>query len=266
MFLRYLASIALALLLPTIASAGFDHQYSAYNQLLQKHVKWLPDNKQSVVDYSGLANNKLELDKVLGEWSAVSQKEFSQFSETEQMAFLINAYNGFTLQLVLTQYPKLKSIKDIGGVFSSPWKKEFFTLLGDKRNLDWIEHEQLRPKYKEPRVHAAVNCASIGCPALRNEAFTASKLNSQLNDGMRRFLSDKTRNRVTNGKLEVSPIFKWFEDDFTKGHQGFKDVKDVFVRWAKDMGNTPEEISRIESKSLPVVFGQYDWSLNDLKK
>lgn len=259
-----------ALLLFGWSQAGFaasvDQNYAEWNSLLEKHVKWLPDNKQSVVDYDGFKKDRDALKQVLNEWSALSQTEFNALNKNQQMAFLINAYNGFTVELVLTKYPNLKSIKDIGGVFSSPWKQEFFTLLGKKRNLDWIEHEQLRPNYKEPRVHAAVNCASIGCPALRNEAFTANKLNAQLDDGMRRFLSDPSRNRVKNGELQVSPIFKWFAEDFEKGHQGFKDVKDVFAKWAKDMGTTPEIVDKIASKSLPLAYTDYNWALNEAKR
>lgn len=246
-------------------TASLDHDYTKWNVLLKKHVTWLPGNTQTVVDYHGFKKERAELKEVLDEWSAVSQAEFNAMNRNQQMAFLINAYNGFTVELVLTQYPKLKSIKDIGGVFSSPWKQDFFTLLGKKRNLDWIEHAQLRPNYKEPRVHAAVNCASIGCPALRNEAFTANKLNAQLDDGMRRFLSDPSRNRVKNGVLQVSPIFKWFAEDFEKGHQGFNEVKDVFAKWAKDMGTSPEIVDKIASKSLPIAYTDYDWALNEAK-
>jgi len=247
-------------------AAALDHNYTAWNTLLQKHVKWLPDNKQTVVDYHGFKKDRDALKQVLNEWSALSQADFNAFSKNQQMAFLINAYNGYTVELVLTRYPKLKSIKDIGGVFSSPWKQEFFTLLGKPRHLDWIEHEQLRPRYQEPRIHAAVNCASIGCPALRNEAFTANRLNAQLDDGMRRFLSDPTRNRVKNGELQVSPIFKWFAEDFEKGHQGFNEVKDVFARWASDMGTTPEIIDKLASRSLPIAYTDYNWALNDAKR
>lgn len=259
--------LLLALSLGNTSFAGeFDHNYTAWNSLLAKHVKWLPDNKQTAVDYAGFQKDRQALKTVLNDWSSVSQADFNGFSKNQQMAFLINAYNGFTIELILTKYPKIKSIKEIGGVFSSPWKQEFFTLLGQKHHLDWIEHEQLRPKYKEPRVHAAVNCASIGCPALRNEAFTATKLNAQLDDSMRRFLSDPSRNRVKNGELQVSPIFKWFAEDFEKGHQGFKEVKDVFAKWAKDMDPTPEIVDKIASKSLPVTYTEYDWSLNDIQR
>ncbi|HEX4879067.1 MAG TPA: DUF547 domain-containing protein [Limnobacter sp.] len=254
-----------AMATPWPALAALDHDYKAWNALLNKHVRWLPDGKQSEVDYTALARERAALGTVLSEWSAVTPTEFKAFSKAQQMAFLINAYNGFTLELVLSAYPKIKSIKDIGGLFGSPWKKEFFTLLGAKRHLDWIEHEQLRPLYKEPRVHVAVNCASVGCPALRNEAYTASRLDAQLEDGMRRFLSDPSRNRVRGGELEVSPIFKWFADDFEQGHQGFYSVKDVFARWARFMSSDPAVVEKIASKSLPVAFTQYDWSLNDTK-
>jgi hypothetical protein len=179
------------------------------------------------------------------------------------MAFLINAYNAFTVELILTAYPKLKSIKDLGSLLQSPWKKKFFTLLGEQRHLDWIEHEQLRPRYAEPRIHAAVNCASIGCPALRDEAFTANALESQLEDGMRRFMSDRTRNRVVKGKAEISSIFKWFREDFEKGHLGLKRVEDLLARYAEQLSDVPTEQAALRQRNLPITHLDYDWSLND---
>jgi hypothetical protein len=179
------------------------------------------------------------------------------------MAFLINAYNAFTVELILTKYPDLKSIKELGSFVQSPWKKKFFTLLGEQRHLDWIEHEQLRPRYNEPRVHAAVNCASIGCPALRDEAFTAVKLEAQLEDGMRRFMGDRTRNRVRGNQVEVSSIFKWFREDFEKGHGGFKQVEDVFAKYAEQLSNQPAEQAALKARPLGVRHLDYDWSLND---
>jgi hypothetical protein len=180
------------------------------------------------------------------------------------MAFLINAYNAFTVELILTRYPDLKSIKDMGSFVQSAWRKKFFSLLGEPRHLDWIEHEQLRPLYNDPRVHAAVNCASIGCPALRNEAFTAGRLEAQLDDGMVRFLGDRTRNRVNGGQLEVSAIFKWFKEDFEKGHKGFSKVEDVFAKFAVQLSDKPEEQARLRGKTLPVTHLDYDWSLNEV--
>jgi hypothetical protein len=264
--LHMFAAIAGSALLPlsAFAQTAFDHQYAGWNALVKKHVKWLPDGKQSRVNYKGFAADRAALKEVLGAFSAVPKASFDGWSKPQQMAFLINAYNAFTVELILTKYPNLKSIKDLGSVFKSAWKNEFFNLLGSERNLDWIEHEQLRPIDKEPRVHAAVNCASIGCPALRDEAFTAGKLEAQLEDGMRRFMGDRTRNRVKNGQVEVSAIFKWFKEDFNSGYRGFKQVEDVFAAYAEQLTDKPEEQASLRAKSLSVDYLDYDWSLNDV--
>ena len=245
-------------------SGNFDHTYPNWESLLKKHVKWLPDNKQSRVNYKGFAADRAELKKVLDAFSAVPKAEFDKWTKPQQMAFLINAYNAFTVEVILTKYPDLKSIKDLGNFVTPTWKKKFFTLLGEERHLDWIEHEQLRPKYAEPRVHVAVNCASIGCPALFPESFTAAKMEAQLEDGMRRFLGDSTRNRYADGKLEVSNIFKWFREDFEKGNKGFAKLEDVFAKYADQLAAAPADREKIKAKSVPISNLDYDWSLNDL--
>ncbi len=242
---------------------SIDHNYLAWEGLLKKHVKWLPDNKQSRANYKGFAADRAELKKVLESFSAMPKADFDKFSREQQMAFLINAYNAFTVEFILTKYPDLKSIKDLGSFVSAPWKKKFFSLLGEERHLDWIEHEQLRPRYNEPRVHVAVNCASIGCPALFPEAFTAVKLDAQLEDGMRRFLGDNTRNRMTDGKLEVSMIFKWFREDFEKGHKGFAKLEDVFAKYADQVTANPSDREKLKAKTVSISNLDYDWSLND---
>lgn len=247
------------------AGAGaeaFDHAYMQWGALLKKHVRWLADNKQSRVSYAGIAADRDALKGVLSSFSTVTPAAFAGFSRSQQMAFLINAYNAFTIELVLTEYPKLKSIKDIG-LFGSPWKKSFYRLLGEQRNLDWIEHEQLRPRYNDPRIHTAIVCASIGCPALKPEAYTADRLDGQLEDGMRRFLGDRTRNRAAAGKLEVSSIFKWFREDFEKGHQGFRKLEDVFARYAAQLSDEPAVQEQLKAGQLTPEFLDYDWSLND---
>jgi Protein of unknown function, DUF547 len=240
----------------------FDHNYGAWDALVKKHVKWLADNKQSRVDYAGFARDRAELKKVLDSMSALPKAEFDGWSREQRMAFLINAYNAFTVEVILTKYPDIKSIKELGLFNRGPWKNEFFTLLGAKHHLDWIEHEELRPKYADPRVHGAVNCASIGCPALRTEAFTAAKLEAQLEDGMMRFMGDRTRNRVAGGKVEVSSIFKWFQEDFEKGHKGFAKVEDVFAKYATQLTDKPEEQAALKARTMPVDHLDYDWSLN----
>jgi hypothetical protein len=260
--MKTLIALFLAVIATLTQAQGFDHQYTAWDGLVKKHVRWLPDNKQSRVDYAGFAKDRAELKKVLDALSAVPKADFDGFSREQRMAFLINAYNAFTVEVILTKYPDIKSIKELGLFNRGPWKNEFFTLLGTKRHLDWVEHEELRPKYADPRVHAAVNCASIGCPALRTEAFTAARLEAQLEDGMIRFMGDRTRNRVAGGKVEVSSIFKWFKEDFEKGHKGIGQVEDVFARYATQLSDKPEEQAALKAKTLPVAHLDYDWSLN----
>ena len=244
------------------AQAQFDPSHSAWDGLVKRHVQWLPDNRQSRVDYAAFQRDRGELKRVLDSMSTVSRPTFDGWPREQRMAFLINAYNAFTVELILTKYPDLKSIKDLGTLFQSPWRLRFFTLLGEPRHLDWIEHEQLRPLYGDPRVHAALNCASIGCPALRNEAFTAARLEAQLEDGMMRFMGDRTRNRVRGGKLEVSAIFKWFKEDFEKGHMGFAKVEDVFAKYAPQLTDLPDERARLRDGTLAPSHLDYDWSLN----
>ena len=260
-----LASLATPLVWAQAAPA-LDTNYTAFDGLLKKYVRWLPDNKQSRVDYKGLQGERAVLQKVLAEWSGVTAAQFAAMDREQRMVFLINAYNGFTLELILTRYPDLKSIKDLGSVFQSPWKNKFFTLLGESRNLDWIEHEQLRPLYKDPRVHAAVNCASIGCPALRPEAFTAAKLEAQLVDGMARFMGDKTRNRfnASADKAEVNSIFKWFREDFEKGNKGYSKLEDLLAFHADHLTDDPAGRDKLRAKSVSISFLDYDWSLNKL--
>ena len=265
--LGFLAAGAFSLLASGVARAQTaatpDHTYAAWDALLRKHVRWLPDQRQSRVDYKGLQADRAALQAVLTEWSAVSAAAFAGFSREQQQAFLINAYNGFTLELILTGYPGLKSIKDLGSLIQSPWKKRFFMLLGEQRHLDWIEHEQLRPKYADPRVHAAVNCASIGCPALRPEAFTATRLDAQLDDGMLRFMADRTRNRYSKGQAEISAIFKWFREDFEKGHKSLRSIDDLLARYAVQLADAPADRDRLRAGGVPVSHLDYDWSLND---
>ena len=266
---RALISIAVGAFLcatTPVFSQSFDHNYTSWDALLKKHVKWLPDNKQSRTNYKDFAADRAELKKVLDGLSAVTQVQFNGFSKEQQMAFLINAYNAFTVEAILLKYPDLKSIKDLGLFGRGPWKNEFFSLLGAKRHLDWIEHDQLRPKYAEPRVHAAVNCASIGCPALFPDAFTAPRMDTMLEDGMRRFIGDSTRNRFEGGKLQVSNIFKWFKEDFEKGNKGFSKVEDVFVKYA-DLVTTDEAArTQIRAKTIAIEYLDYDWKLNDTGK
>ncbi|HEX3062823.1 MAG TPA: DUF547 domain-containing protein, partial [Usitatibacter sp.] len=189
--------LALAACAAALPAAAFDHGYAAWGALLEKHVRYLPEGNSSRVDYAGMARDGTKLAAVLGDFQKVTRAEFDAWTQPQREAFLINAYNAFTIAKVLTRYPGLRSIRDFGSIFGNPWKDRFFRLLGEERSLDDIEHGMLRREgvYDEPRVHFAVVCASVGCPMLRDEAFTAARLEEQLEDGMRRFLSDRSRNR-----------------------------------------------------------------------
>jgi hypothetical protein len=252
--------ITLFTLLFSQLAPAFDHQYSLWDRLLHQHVSWISKGTASQVDYAGLQKDRRMLNDYLQSLSAVSRSEFTGWSKPQQLAFLINAYNAFTVELILSKYPDLESIKDLGSFLSSPWKKEFFTLFGEPHHLDYIEHELIRALgvYNEPRIHFAVVCASIGCPALRDEAFTADKLNDQLEDSMRRFLGDRSRNRYdpNTGKLEVSKLFDWYGDDFGS-------LKSVLARYAELLADDPEQQQRIRNGTVEIEYLDYDWRLND---
>lgn len=260
--------LALFWMLSSFPAQAFDHSYRDWNALLVKHVKLSATGNSSQVDYRGMATDGAALKAYLSSVSAVSENDYKQWSKPQRLAFLINAYNAWTIDLVLTRYPDIKSIKDIGSVFQSPWKKKFIPLFGQIRTLDDIEHGMIRAPgvFDDPRIHAAVVCASIGCPMLRAEAFTAEKLEMQLADGLRRFLSDPSRNRFNtgSGQLQVSKIFDWYSKDFEQGHQGFDSLKTTFARHAEQLANTPEDRERIRQGHYTLKFLDYDWRLNDV--
>lgn len=243
--------------------AAFDSTHGQWDALLKQHVHWNKKGTASSVDYAGFAKDRGRLDNYLKSLSMVGKQEYSKWPLNEQQAFLINAYNAHTVQLILTRYPNLESIKELGSLFSSPWKQEFFSLLGEKRSLDDVEHHLLRgdKRYREPRIHFAVNCASVGCPALRDEAYTGAKLASQLEDQTIRFLSDKSRNSLDlkTGRYVVSRIFDWYRDDFDSHAGG---VKSFLVRYADKTGMYPVEISYLKQKNFKIDYSVYDWSLN----
>ena len=274
---RWGLCLAALLLVPlSAARAEFDHTHAAWTALLRKHVVLLGDGKASQVRYGDLAKDRPALKSYLDALSKVSEAEFRSWSKTEQMAFLINAYNAFTVEKVLTRYPDLKSIRDFGTVFGNPWTDKFFTLLGRESYLDRIEHEMLRAKgaYDEPRVHFAVNCASIGCPMLREEAYVADRLDAQLEEQARRFLSDRSRNRydAERNQLEVSKIFDWFKEDWTSGYKGIGadrapivSREQFFARFAAALADRPEDQAKIAGAKAGLAFLDYDWGLNAAK-
>jgi hypothetical protein len=256
-----------------VRGTTFDHRHALLTTLLQKHVVSLHEGRVTNVNYATLVKDRAQLKSYLAQLSAVSADEFAKWSRAQRMAFLINAYNAFTLELMVQHYP-VKSIKDIGGLLDNRWKRRFIPLLGRQVSLDEIEHDMLRrpSAYDDLRVHYAVNCASIGCPALRAEAFYADRLPEQLEEQAVRFLSDRTRNRVRDGRLEVSMIFKWFREDWERGLAGVdgkapvsRTLECYFARYAKLLGDTPSEQAAVAAGQLPLAFLDYDWSINDTR-
>jgi hypothetical protein len=266
----FLALGALAIGAPALrAQPAFDHGYAAWTALLRRHVVALRGGQASQVRYAGFAADRAALKAVLESMSAVTEGAFAGFSRSQQQAFLINAYNAFTVELILTRYPDLASIKDLGRLFETPWKPRWVPLLGGKVSLDDIEHEMLRRRgrYDDPRVHFGVNCASIGCPALREEAFTAERLDAQLDEQALRFMSDRTRNRYNpqRSRLEVSKIFDWFGEDFRLGHRGIPSLPAFLARYADVLADAPADRERIRAQQAGIVFLDYDWKLNDVR-
>jgi hypothetical protein len=244
--------------LALFCSQALAFSHAAWDELLARHVVLIDAGRASQVRYPGMASERAALRNYLGTLSRVPRSEFDAWGREERMAFLINAYNAFTVEKVLTRYPDIGSIWDFGRLFGNPFKDEFFVLLEGRRSLDWIEHEVLRRHYRDPRIHYAVNCASIGCPMLREEAFVAERLEAQLEDQARRFLRDRSRNRLQGGRLEVSRIFDWFKEDFEPRERYFAPYADL-------LADSPGERELIRQGKAKLAFLDYDWTLNDFR-
>lgn len=243
-------------------AATFDH--SAWDGLLKNYVQPINDGHSTTVDYAGFLKNRSDLGRYLTQLSSLKRDDFDALDKDEQLALLINAYNAWTVEFILTKYPGLKSIKELGSFFSSPWKKEFIPFLGEQRSLDDIEHNLIRGsgRYKDARIHFAVNCASIGCPALRAEAFISSKLDAQLEEQTQLFLSDTSRNRLTKDGLEVSSIFKWYREDFEKGWSGVDGLESFFALYSDSLKLNDQQVLDLQEGNLDIEFLDYDWRLN----
>ena len=217
-----------------------------YQELLARHLQ---DGR---VDYDGLKQNEAQLDRYLDLLAAVDPQALS---DRERFAFYVNAYNAWTLKLILTHYPGIDSIKDIGPFWKSPWKMEIARIDGGLLTLDEIEHDILRAQYRDPRVHFAVNCASLGCPPLRDTPFTGQELEEQLERATRDFINDPRRYQLDGDVLHVSRIFKWFSDDFDNDPIAF------FRRYAE--GDLKAQLEA-RGADLGVAYLDYDWSLNGI--
>lgn len=245
---------------------AFDHEHARFSALLAAHVSWNSEGTTTTVDYGGLRRDRSDLGTYLELLSAVEMDAYNTWSREQRLAFLINAYNAWTLALINDAERQPASIRDLGSWLRSPWKRRFFRLLGEQRSLDDIEHDLIRgaPDYDEPRIHFAVNCASISCPALRDEAYTAESLSVQLDDQTRRFLRDRTRNRfdAPSRTLHLSSIFKWYGKDFERPQRSGNSLVDFLDGYAEELGLAAIERVALREGKLPISFLPYDWRLN----
>ena len=246
-----LLTVAVGLAAP-LSAAEFDHSHALLDKVLKKHVR------DALVDYAALQADAKDLDAYLAGVAAVSESDFQKWTEARQLAMLINLYNAATLRLILDHYP-IASIKKIGSLLSGPWDQPSVRLFGKTTTLDHLEHQILRQKYSEPRVHFAIVCAALSCPPLRSEAYVAEKLDAQLEDQGQKFLGTKHKNSVEakSHTLNLSPIFKWFAGDFEKKSGSvLKFVKPFFP---------PADQAELDKGGFKIRNTDYDWSLNDTR-
>ncbi len=231
-----------------VPSQPYDRTHARWDRLLHRYVH------DGVVDYTGIRGaGRDELDAYLGELSSVSST--ASWGRDEALAFWLDAYNAWTVKLIV-DHPGVTSIKKVTTV-GSPWKLSFIPMRAtgaESISLDDIEHGVIRPKFADPRIHVAVVCASISCPALRSEAYVGSRLDAQLDDQARAFLADTTRNQVDAGRkvLRISSIFDWYGKDFeaTGGVRAFLER------------HGPPAMAQGAREGWPIEHLDYDWGLN----
>ncbi|MDA9773203.1 DUF547 domain-containing protein [Flavobacteriaceae bacterium] len=215
-------------------------QTSIFDSLLQKNV-----DKTGRVDYQSLKNNETLLDNYLA--YIQNNEPTKDWSSNKKKAFWINTYNAYTIKIILNNYP-LKSIRDIKIDGKTAWKIPFVKVGQKRYTLDQIEHEILRKKFNDPRIHVGINCASVSCPRLWNFAFTEDNIASSLDNLMKEFINDTTRNKISKKNVALSEIFNWFSKDFIKNG--------TIISYL----NTYAAIKISEKASIKYLT--YDWSLN----
>lgn len=240
-------AVVLLVLLSGFAGSKADacDEYGDYAALLTRYVS------ADKVDYAAWHESEADRGALDGFVRRLEERRPSEMERDAALAYWINLYNATTLRLVLDHYP-VGSIKDIGGLLRSPWKRELVTVEGEKLTLDEIENEILRPRTADPRIHFALNCAALSCPPLRSKPFCADTLDAQLDAATRqsvndqRFVDDRAC-AVGEGKLRLSKIFDWYRDDF--GEDGL--IAFVNQHRADPVPDACE-----------IDFMDYDWKLN----
>ncbi len=243
------------------SDAEHDPTYAEWTTILRDHVAG------DRFDYAALKKESARLDAVLARLTVVTPTQLEGWSRDERMAFWINVYNAHAIKLVVDAYP-IESIRDLGTLLNKVWDKRFIDLpafdpdgKGRKLSLDDVEHKILRPTFEDPRVHAAVNCASESCPALRAEAFTGKDLQRQLDEQTRAWLADPTRNRfeASEKRLRVSQIFDWFRKDFVDAAGS---VPEWIAKYAPEKEAT--WLRATSPDGVKLAYLDYSWKLNDV--
>jgi len=229
----------------SVKSTSQPIEHTIWNDLLQVYV-----SEQGNVNYKGFIQDSVKLNQYL---SLIERNHptDSNWTKNEQLAYWINAYNAFTVKIIIKNYP-VKSIKDIAGSIpfvNSTWDIRFINIEGNDYDLNDIEHNILRKDFNEPRIHFAINCASFSCPKLLNEAYVANKIEEQLSAVATDFINDPTRNKISSENADLSKLFKWFNGDFTKN----KTLIEFLNQYSKIKINTDANINYLD----------YDWTLNE---
>lgn len=251
---------------PAALWAQFDH--SIWDGLLSRHVVEMDQGRKTRVNYTDMEQEREQLGDYLDSLAAVTRTRFDAWPLSEQLAFLINSYNAWTVELILTEYPQLDSIRDIGFLPGAAWRRKIVELFGSQVSLDTVEHEMIRgwDRFQDPRIHFAVNCAAIGCPALRSEAYSGDRLDMQLDSSARQFLADSDRNYLRGNSVYVSRIFDWYEEDFDRGWNGIDSVQEFLLRYADALDPTQSQIEALREASMRIRYLEYDWRLNDVQQ
>lgn len=222
---------------PAIIEDVFDfHKYEKLNSLLKKYVTY-----SGKVNYSGIKSDVSSLNAVLKELQ--NNYPESNWSKNQKLSYWINAYNIYTIKLIVDNYPTTSITK----ITEKPWHKKFIKLNGSTLSLNHIENEIIRKKFNEPRIHFALNCASKSCPVLLNTAYTPGNIQSKLTSQTKRFLNDSSKNKFEAKEIYISKIFEWYKEDFTKNGT----VIDFINKY------------RTEQMSNPTIkYSDYSWDLN----
>jgi Protein of unknown function, DUF547 len=243
-----------------------------YAAVLEEHV-----TGEGLVQYQRLKSNRETLDRFVAALGKLRKEEFESWDEDEQVAFWINAYNALTLSAIINHYPIQPVLSESSGVprnsirhIPGVWDGLQFTVMGSAVTLDQIEHQILRKRFDEPRIHMALVCAAQSCPPLRNESFLGSRLENQLQDQTRRFLSDPSKFRIDRDRRRVllSSIFQWYGEDFVStydtgeefpGHNKIERAVLNFIARNVDA----ESRGYLINGRYRIEYLDYDWSLNE---